>query len=589
MNRVAAFIANLIVAVTVLVGGPVDAATLLPNGEQQFFDSSGQPLAAGKVYMYQPGTTITKQTWQDAAQFILNTNPITLDAGGRAIIYGSGVYRQIVQDSIGNVIWDQLTTDTSYQSPIWAGTSGGTANTQTVVTTSFAGNDGQAIWFRAGQSNTAAATLNPGGYGAVPILKDTASGPVALTGGEIVANNIVGLVYDVSLVSFHIVDGLSSSTNSNGWIIASAYGCLNDGTTDNTACWIGMTTACPVFGCVLYFPSGKWSFSSNLSMIMSPNQNVTLAGGGQEVTQLYFPNVTAGVTFQWANTGTNSVQTSDLSLVVNQAGSGIALNYINGTTCPSAFPTTAVSNVTIRGNNANTVWAKGIVFHRVSGTNVHGYTWHGSSGTGAGTGIGLTYEGDGSCTTIIHNQSNVQYTWGQYGVLVNDFTQGIAITNANFTNIVNGVILSCLSQGCDQLSISNSQFGTIGCSYCGDGMVLNGNLLHLMITTSLFYVKSGTTGMNLATGVGAATIIGNVVQGVPGANGIRVQNSLPGNVPVMIAGNVLENMTTGVFLDTGSTFVTVINNSYTGNVSNVTNSGTNNRVGAAATVAAEVP
>lgn len=37
----------------------------------------------------------------------LNTNPIILDSRGQAVIYGNGSYRQILRDSLGNLIWDK--------------------------------------------------------------------------------------------------------------------------------------------------------------------------------------------------------------------------------------------------------------------------------------------------------------------------------------------------------------------------------------------------------------------------------------------------------------------------------------------------
>lgn len=86
------------------------AAVLLPNGKQQFIDINGNPLVAGTVGMYVPNTLIKKTTWQDANETILNTNPIELDERGQAIIYGEGVYRQIVRDEDGNLIWDELTS-----------------------------------------------------------------------------------------------------------------------------------------------------------------------------------------------------------------------------------------------------------------------------------------------------------------------------------------------------------------------------------------------------------------------------------------------------------------------------------------------
>ena len=38
------------------------AGTLLPNGEQQFIDNNGAPLANGTVTFYVPGTTTLKNT-----------------------------------------------------------------------------------------------------------------------------------------------------------------------------------------------------------------------------------------------------------------------------------------------------------------------------------------------------------------------------------------------------------------------------------------------------------------------------------------------------------------------------------------------
>ena len=85
-------------------------ATLLPNAKQQFLDTNGRPLAGGQVYFYIPNTSTLKNTWQDAGQITLNTNPVVLDANGQAIIYGSGQYRQVVYDVHGNLIWDKLTS-----------------------------------------------------------------------------------------------------------------------------------------------------------------------------------------------------------------------------------------------------------------------------------------------------------------------------------------------------------------------------------------------------------------------------------------------------------------------------------------------
>lgn len=83
-------------------------AQLLAPGMQQFADANGVPYGSGNVYMYvPPATTTFKNTWIDRDQLVLNANPVPLDAAGRAVIFGSGQYRQILKDILGNTIWDK--------------------------------------------------------------------------------------------------------------------------------------------------------------------------------------------------------------------------------------------------------------------------------------------------------------------------------------------------------------------------------------------------------------------------------------------------------------------------------------------------
>lgn len=60
-------------------------------------------------------------------------------------------------------------------------------------------------------SNTAATTARLGSLSSLPVYKDTTSGPVALSGGEIIAGNAFTLVYDAALNGggggFHLFTG----------------------------------------------------------------------------------------------------------------------------------------------------------------------------------------------------------------------------------------------------------------------------------------------------------------------------------------------------------------------------------------------
>ncbi len=86
-------------------------ASQLQNGRQQFIDINGRPLIKASVYFYAPGTSNKVDTFQDQELTIPNTNPVITDGRGQATIWGGGSYRQVVIDSNGVTIWDQIVSD----------------------------------------------------------------------------------------------------------------------------------------------------------------------------------------------------------------------------------------------------------------------------------------------------------------------------------------------------------------------------------------------------------------------------------------------------------------------------------------------
>jgi microcystin-dependent protein len=190
-------------------------ASLLPNGEQQFSDANGVPYARGKVYFYIPNTSTLKNTWQDPLQVTPNTNPVTLDSAGRAIIYGSGQYRQVLQDSLGNTIWDQLTSSNLEGSGVfWGGTATGGGNTYniTIGTAATAYYAGMQVAFISDFSNTGAAQIdvtnvNGVNLGTVNLYKQTSAGIAPMTGGEVPLGNIINAEFDGT--QFQVINPIS--------------------------------------------------------------------------------------------------------------------------------------------------------------------------------------------------------------------------------------------------------------------------------------------------------------------------------------------------------------------------------------------
>jgi len=297
MRKIALILASLWSMVEGALG-----ATLVPNGEQQFINGSGAPYANGKVYFYSnyPTCTILKNTWKDAAGSILNTNPVILDAAGRATIFGSGGYCQVLKDANNNTVWTKYTADTSATSGLsWGGTSGGTANAQTITSSAFSFIDGQTIYFVAGATNTTAMTLSVNGGAAAALVKPTSNGVSFLTGGELVTGNLVGVSYVQATGQFQLV------TN-NAW---------GNGAATNIAA--GATT--------------------NLNSVVSHVANVT--GSGVTITSFGTGGsnaATEGVyylTFAGANTitynATSMITPTGADLPI-YAGDALIVNYLGG-------------------------------------------------------------------------------------------------------------------------------------------------------------------------------------------------------------------------------------------------------------------
>ena len=78
-----------------------------PYGKLQWFDDNGAPLAGGSLYTYISGTTTDKDTYTTYLGNVKHTNPIVLDAAGRAEIWldSDVAYTFLLKDSLGNTIW----------------------------------------------------------------------------------------------------------------------------------------------------------------------------------------------------------------------------------------------------------------------------------------------------------------------------------------------------------------------------------------------------------------------------------------------------------------------------------------------------
>jgi hypothetical protein len=162
---------------------------LSPLLKQQFIGPTGAPYASGLLYSYEAGTSTPLATYN--ASGATNTNPVILDAAGRADVWipTSTAYKFNLTDSggnqvpgfpIDNVVSSQLIT-------LYGGVDTGTINAYVLdFTSNFSAlGDGIVIYWTPSNSNTGPSTLNVNDLGVISILNPNGA---ALQANQIIAN-----------------------------------------------------------------------------------------------------------------------------------------------------------------------------------------------------------------------------------------------------------------------------------------------------------------------------------------------------------------------------------------------------------------
>ncbi|CAM6005675.1 unnamed protein product [Sphagnum balticum] len=201
----------------ILAGSTMTTSYLVPVPKAQFFDNNGYPLAGGLLYSYAAGTSTPLATYTDATGNTPNTNPVVLDASGRADIWlGPALYKLTLTTSAGSNIWteDNIQGNGFFNGVLanyWAGLATGTVNA-IILTTNPSVSSLIApvqVSFIAAYTNTGAVTINLDSLGVKNLYKQTSAGVVALTGGELVAGNIYNISYDNT--EWQLISGAGSA------------------------------------------------------------------------------------------------------------------------------------------------------------------------------------------------------------------------------------------------------------------------------------------------------------------------------------------------------------------------------------------
>lgn len=291
-------------------------ATLLPEGKQSFTNSAGAPLIGGKLFTYDAGTSTPRPTYLDAGTTAPNTNPIILDARGEATVFWDGVYKVILQDAAGAVIWtvdDVASTDTGL----------GTLRTDLGNTTdpdkgvALVGGAGRAV-----PNIASLRTLTKTGAQEAFVLGYYGKGDGG--GGSYFLDSADGTSADNGGTVIVAADGGRWKLHLTGDVSVRQFGAKGDGVADDTTAIQAAIDSLPVRGGGVNIPSGKYKITRTLqvgdgsNLAASSRNSLRLNGSGPAP---YF-GAGGGTELTWAGAAGGTV------LSYNGSGDGFGLDGV---------------------------------------------------------------------------------------------------------------------------------------------------------------------------------------------------------------------------------------------------------------------
>ncbi len=522
---------------------------ILPNAMSQFIDGNGAPYAGGKVYFYIPGTTTLKNTWQDGGQVTLNANPVTLDANGRATIFGSGQYREVLQDQFGNTIWDLLT----------AGVNPSALNSWSPGT--LAGNPGASIGSLVPITIGTGLNLSSGGT-----LSNTFSFPTTTVAGSIVESK-TGAPFNSPVFDVMAYGAVIGASGANATI-------------NNVSVQNAITDAATGGGQV-HFPCGVFEVTNLLTASIASGANLDIEGSGAECTVLYSSGAIDGLSATYGNQFSSlTVRNLTFATDHNGAQTGLNLALSNGLSNEYA-PGNVIEGVNFRGwdfnSTGNNYWGTGFRSTGPSNINFIGGSCNMNPSGALARGTCYSIAGYGSGTNpyaVVFNFFGTAMNMANIGLNYGNWVQGVTLNAVNMTGCNYGVSTGTGNSSSvdvlDELSLVNTQLNTNI-----DGILINAQYFNNLQVTNSTIITSGGTGISVQ-GTGYS-ITNNVFGAVSNSGTIGVnlvtsfgnsgtvgQNQFAGygtavNVPATQAGvpkvqfNKFTNNTNDYVVNAGST------------------------------------
>lgn len=408
-------------------------------------DNNGEPLAAGKVYTYNAGTSTPVSLFTASDKSTSATNPLILDAYGKAQVWADGRYKFVVKTSADVTLYtlDNLLYGFDDTTVLYGATSTGSANAQAVsvpaTVTSYS--NGQTVSFVAGYTNTGATTLQFNSLSAISLVKGPT--PSSLQAGDLIAGQLYTATYHGGAFRLQDYPSVADIQSSRFDTLSSVAG-TNTITGDLTPAIQGYETGLNVRFKAANTTTGAATLNVNGRGAKAIQFNNAALVTGEIAQNYYHEVIYDGTQFQLLNPALSaSTRTLPASVGQVQDGDYIWLGTTGGTaTAQTASASPAItaykagqkfrmkigsglgstgSTATAHTLNVNSVGAKNIV-NNEDGTNPTLGTWV------AGAIMEVVYDGT---NLVITNEPTGWQTWTPT-VTPASGTSSSVVTNARF-------------------------------------------------------------------------------------------------------------------------------------------------------------